>query len=147
MKYRLRSISTFSIARFGCLLGWIVTVIPSLICGLAAWQIAAAVQTWLEGWKHIDLSLLGFDYTFNLIDILQLRGLLDALQTVEGRTLPLLIGLVIAAGIVGGVLITFTLVVLGLGYNLLAWLTGGVVIELQESPRRETEALAPTPRA
>jgi hypothetical protein len=134
LKYRLRSISTFSIARFGCLLGWIVTVIPSLTCGLVAWQIAAAVQTWLEGWKRIDLSLLGFDYTFNLIDILQLTGLLDALQTVQGRTLPFLIGLVVVAGVLGGVLITFTLVVLSLGYNLLAWLTGGVVLELQEPP-------------
>jgi hypothetical protein len=134
LKYRLRSISTFSIARFGCLLGWIVTVIPSLTCGLVAWQIAAAVQTWLEGWKRIDLSLLGFDYTFNLIDILQLKGLLDALQTVQGRTLPFLIGLVVVAGVLGGVLITFTLVVLSLGYNLLAWLTGGVVLELQEPP-------------
>jgi hypothetical protein len=147
LKYRLRSISTFSIARFGCLLGWIVTVIPSLTCGLVAWRMAAAVQAWLQGWKHIDLSLLGFDYTFNLIDILQLKGLLDVLQTVEGRSLPLLIGLVVASGILGGALITFTLILLSWGYNLLAWLTGGVVVELQESPRRETEALAPTPRA
>jgi hypothetical protein len=134
LKYRLRSISTFSIARFGCLLGWIVTIIPSLACGLVTWRMAAAVQAWLEGWKHIDLSLLGFDYTFNLIDILQLRGLLHALQTIEGRSLPLLIGLVVASGILGGVLITFTLILLSWGYNLLAWLTGGVVLELQESP-------------
>lgn len=134
MKYRLRSISTFSIVRFGCLLGWIVTVIPSLTCGLVAWRMAAALQTWLEGWKHIDLSLMGFDYTLNLIDILQLRGLLDALQTIEGRSLPLIIGLVVVAGVLGGVLITFTLVLLSWGYNLVAWLTGGVVLELQEPP-------------
>ncbi len=132
MKYRLRSISTFSIVRFGCLLGWIVTVIPSLTCGLVAWRMAAALQTWLEGWKHIDLSLMGFDYTLNLIDILQLRGLLDALQTIEGRSLPLIIGLVVVAGVLGGVLITFTLVLLSWGYNLVAWLTGGVLVELQE---------------
>jgi hypothetical protein len=135
VKYRLRSINTFSIVRFGCLLGWIVTVIPSLTCGLAAWLMAAALQTWLEGWKHIDLSLMGFDYTLNLIDILQLRGLLDALQTIEGRSLPLMIiGLVIVASVLGGVLITFTLLLLSWGYNLVAWLSGGVVVELQEPP-------------
>jgi hypothetical protein len=135
VKYRLRSINTFSIVRFGCLLGWVVTVIPSLTCGLAAWLMAAALQTWLEGWKHIDLSLMGFDYTLNLIDILQLRGLLDALQTIEGRSLPLMIiGLVIVASVLGGVLITFTLLLLSWGYNLVAWLSGGVVVELQEPP-------------
>jgi hypothetical protein len=132
VKYRLRSISTFSIVRFGCLLGWIVTVIPSLTCGLVAWRMAAALQTWMEGWKHIDLSLMGFDYTLNLIDILQLRGLLEALQTIEVRSLPLMIGLVVVAGVLGGVLITFTLLLLSWGYNLVAWLTGGVVVELQE---------------
>ncbi|MEJ2558262.1 MAG: hypothetical protein P8186_19015 [Anaerolineae bacterium] len=132
MKYRLRSINTFSIVRFGCLLGWIVTVIPSLTCGLVAWRMTAALQTWMEGWKHIDLSLMGFDYTLNLIDILQLRGLLEALQTIEVRSLPLMIGLVVVAAILGGVLITFTLLLLSWGYNLVAWLTGGVVLELQE---------------
>jgi hypothetical protein len=139
VKYRLRSINTFSIVRFGCLLGWIVTVIPSLTCGLAAWLMAAALQTWLEGWKHIDLSLMGFDYTLNLIDILQLRGLLDALQTIEGRSLPLMIGLVIVASVLGGVLITFTLLLLSWGYNLVAWLTGGVVLELQEPPNHSAQ--------
>jgi hypothetical protein len=132
VKYRLRSINTFSIVRFGCLLGWIVTVIPSLTCGLVAWRMTAALQTWMEGWKHIDLSLMGFDYTLNLIDILQLRGLLEALQTIEVRSLPLMIGLVVVAAILGGVLITFTLLLLSWGYNLVAWLTGGVVLELQE---------------
>lgn len=139
IKYRLRSISTFSIARFGCLLGWIVTVIPSLVCGLVAWLTAATVQSWLEGWEQIQLSLLGFDYTFNLIEILHLDGVLGTLQTVEGRTLPLLAGLLVATSILGGVLITLTLVLLSWGYNLLAWLTGGVVVELQEPPELDPQ--------
>lgn len=134
MKYRLRHISSISIARFGCLLGWIVTVAPSLICGLVAWRLAVAFQAWLQDWEAIHLSLLGFEYTFDLVDLLQLKALLEVLGTIEGRTLPLLIALVIVMGILGGGLIALTLVVLGWGYNLLAWLTGGVVVELQELP-------------
>ena len=136
MKYRLRGINTFSIAKFGCLLGWMVAIIPSLTCGLVAWRVMLVVQTWLEGWEQIDLSLLGFDYTFDLIDLLQLKDLLITLQTVEGRALPLMIALVVAAGVLGGGLVTFTLIMLGWGYNLLAWLTGGLVVELQEIPKR-----------
>lgn len=134
MKYRLRGISTFSIARFGCLLGWVVTIIPSLACGLVAWRVVVTARTWLEDWERIDLNLLGFDYTFDLIELLQLENLLVALQTVEGRALPLLVALVVAVSVLGGGVIAFTLVGLGWGYNLLAWLTGGVVVELQELP-------------
>jgi hypothetical protein len=46
----------------------------------------------------------------------------------------LLIALLVVISILGGVLIAFTLIVLGWGYNLLALLTGGVVVELQEIP-------------
>jgi hypothetical protein len=139
MKYRLRSISTLSIARFGCLLGWIVTVIPSLTCGLVGWRLAVATRDWLEGWEHISLDLLGFDYTLDLIDILQLQQLLAILHTVESRALPLLAVLMIVTGIIGAALIAITLIVLGWGYNLLAWLTGGVVVELQEIPGSPTQ--------
>ncbi len=136
LKYQLRRISALSIARFGCLLGWLVTIVPSLACGLSAWWVVGAIRTWLEGWKPIDLGLLG---TLDPIDLVHLKALLEALQTVEGRALPLLIAVVIAAGILGGVLIAATLAVLGWGYNLLAWLSGGVVVELQELPSRPTQ--------
>ena len=136
MKYRLRSISALSIARFGCLLGWVVTLVPSLACGLSVWWVMGVIRTWLESWKPLDLGLLG---TLDPIDLVHLKALLEALQTVEGQALPLLIALVIAAGILGGGLIAATLVVLGWGYNLLAWLSGGVVVELQELPGRPTQ--------
>jgi hypothetical protein len=147
MKYRLQRISTLSIARFGCLLGWIVTVIPSLTCGLVTWRVVVAIRTWLEGWEQIDLSLFGFDYTFDLVDLLQLKELLASLQVVEGRALPLLIALMIAAGVLGGVLIAFVLILLGWGYNLLAWATGGIEVELGEVSNRHSSVSAlPTQR-
>jgi hypothetical protein len=136
MKYQLRRISAFSIARFGCLLGWLVTIVPSLACGLSAWWALSTVRSWLESWQTVDLGLLG---TLDPIDLVHLKALLVALQAVEGRALPLLIALVIAAGILGGGLIAATLIVLGWGYNLLAWLSGGVVVELQELPNRPTQ--------
>ena len=131
MKYRLRRISALSIARFGCLLGWLVTIVPNLACGLGVWWVEGIVRTWLESWKPIDLGLLG---TLDPIDLVHLKALLEALQTVEGHALPLLIAVVIAAGILGGGLIAVTLAMLGWGYNLLAWLTGGVEVDLQPVP-------------
>jgi len=107
---------------------------PSLTCGFLAWRLLVVVRDWLEGWEQISLNLLGFDYTFDLIELLQLKELLTTLQTVVSNALPLLLALTIAAGILGGLLIALTLVLLGWGYNLLAWLTGGIAVELQELP-------------
>jgi hypothetical protein len=134
MKYRLQGISTLSIAKFGCLLGWIVTLIPNLVCALTAWQLLAALRAWLEGLEQINLSLLGLDYTFDLVDILQLQEFLTTLQGVEGRAIPLMVALLIAASVVGGALVALVLILLGWGYNLLAWLTGGLEVELREIP-------------
>ena len=134
MKYRLNGISTLSIAKFGCLLGWIVTLIPNLVCALTTWQLLTALRAWLEGLEQINLSLLGLDYTFDLVDILQLQEFLTTLQGVEGRAIPLMISLLIAASVVGGALVALVLILLGWGYNLLAWLTGGLEVELREIP-------------
>ena len=141
MKYRIQRVSTSSIARFGCLLGWIVTVIPGLVCGLAAWQIVAAARDWLQSWEGFDLSLFGLDYTLDLVDLLQLQDVIATLQAIENRALPLLILLVIIAAVGGGAVIALILVLLGWGYNLLAWLTGGVEVELQELPPPANPAL------
>jgi len=134
MKYRLNGIGTLSIAKFGCLLGWIVTLIPNLVCALTTWQLLTALRAWLEGLEQINLSLLGLDYTFDLVDILQLQEFLTTLQGVEGRAIPLMISLLIAASVVGGALVALVLILLGWGYNLLAWLTGGLEVELREIP-------------
>ena len=134
MKYKLQGISTLSIARFGCLLGWIVTIIPSLTCGLVLWGILAALRNWLEGLEKLDLDVLGFEYSVDLIELLQLGEFLATLQTLAGRALPLLLALVIVMGILGGALVTLTLILLGWGYNLVAWLTGGLEVRIQEIP-------------
>ena len=134
MKYRLQSISTLSIARFGCLLGWVITVIPSLTCGLALWGILVAVGNWFESWERVSLEVLGLEYTADLIELLQLEEFLTTLQVVESRAFMLIVALVILVGVLGGGLIALTLIVLGWGYNLLAWLTGGLELELKEIP-------------
>jgi hypothetical protein len=134
MKYRLQGISTLSIARFGCLLGWIVTIIPSLTCGVFFWGGLAAIRNWLAGLGHLDLDLLGFETSIDLIELLQLEEFLTLLETLAGRALPLLLALVVVVAILGGLLVALTLIVLGWGYNLVAWLTGGLELELREIP-------------
>ena len=95
MKYSLQGISTLSIARFGCLLGWIVTLFPSLTCGLVAAGVLASLRSWLEGLEAISLDMLGFEYSLDLIELLKLGDFLAMLQTIQLRTLPLMLALVV----------------------------------------------------
>jgi len=48
---------------------------------------------------------------------------------------------VVVMSVASGLLIALTVYVTGLGYNFLAWLTGGLVVELKEvrapGPRRQ----------
>jgi phosphotransferase system glucose/maltose/N-acetylglucosamine-specific IIC component len=132
MKYKLQGISTLSIARFGCLLGWIVTIVPSLICGLVSWGLLTGVRSWLEGLESLDLNVLGFETSVDLVELLQLGEFLATLQTLAGRALPLLLAMVIVVGVLGGALVALTLILLGWGYNLVAWLTGGLEVQLEE---------------
>jgi hypothetical protein len=65
--------------------------------------------------------------------------------------LPLLLALVIVVGILGGALVALTLILLGWGYNLVAWLTGGLEVQLQEIPTQpalpsdDDKAISPPP--
>jgi hypothetical protein len=139
MKYRIRRISTFSIARFGCLLGWIVTVIPALACGFLGLQVAGVIRDWLESWEQFSINALGFQYTVDLIELLKLQEVVGALQTARDLATPLLISLLIVVAVGGGLVIAFFLILLGWGYNLLAWLTGGIEVELAEIPAPPAE--------
>jgi hypothetical protein len=134
MKYKIRRISTFSVARFGCLLGWIITVLPSLACGLLGLQVAAAVLDWLQSWEQFSIKALGFQYTLDLIELLKLQDVVAALQTARDLATPVLISLLIVVAVGGGLVIAFFLILLGWGYNLLARLTGGIEVELAEVP-------------
>jgi hypothetical protein len=134
MKYKIRRISTFSVARFGCLLGWIITVLPSLACGLLGLQVAAAVLDWLQSWEQFSIKALGFQYTLDLIELLKLQDVVAALQTARDLATPALISLLIVVAVGGGLVIAFFLILLGWGYNLLARLTGGIEVELAEVP-------------
>jgi len=102
------------------------------MCGGFFWGILAVIRNWLAGLEHINLDLLGFETSIDLIELLQLEEFLTLSETLAGRALPLLLALVIVVAILGGLLVALTVILLGWGYNLVAWLTGGLELELRE---------------
>jgi hypothetical protein len=132
MRYTIRRISLASLAKFGCLLGTLVSLLPSLLCSLSALRLLGLVRRWLEGWQEGEMEILGFTATLDFIELLGLEPALKLLQSIGPMSWTFFILAVVVMSLASGLLIALTIYVTGLGYNLLAWLTGGLVVELKE---------------
>lgn len=132
MKYTIRRISLFPLAKFGCLLGTLASLLPSLLCSLSILRLLDLVRRWLEGWREGEIEILGFTATLDFIELLGLEPVLKLLRNIGPVSWTFLILAVVLMSVASGFLIAFTVCVTGLGYNFLAWLTGGLVVELKE---------------
>jgi hypothetical protein len=142
VKYTIRRISLAPLARFGCLLGALASLLPSLLCGLSALRLLDLIRRWLEGWQEGEIEILGFTATLDFVELLGLEPVLKLLQqSIEPMSWTFLILAIVVVSVASGLLIALTVYVTGLGYNLLAWLTGGLVVELEgvraPGPRRQ----------
>ena len=59
MKVAIDRLNLASLGRMGCLLGAVVAFLPSLLCGLLGFALAAAASKWLESWQELTMSFLG----------------------------------------------------------------------------------------
>jgi hypothetical protein len=131
MKYTIRRISLAPLAKFGCLLGTLVSLVPSLLCSLIALRLLGLVRRWLEGWQEGEIEMLGFTATLDFVELLGLESVLRLLRAIGPMPWTFFILAVVLMSVVGGLLIALIIYLTGLGYNLLAWLTGGLVVELR----------------
>jgi hypothetical protein len=132
--YRIKSISLPSLAKFGCLLGGLIALAPSLLCGLTGLWAVGVTRRWLEGLQQLRINLPQPlpSLAINGVELLRLDQLLGWLQLVDNWSplfgLLVVLSLSLAAGLVLAVIVA----VVGLGYNLLAALTGGLEVELSQ---------------
>jgi hypothetical protein len=141
MKYIIHRISLAPLAKFGCLLGTLASLLPSLLCTLGALRLLGFVRHWLEGWQEGEIEILGFTATLDFVELLELEPVLKLLQAIRPMSWTFLILVVVVLSVASGFLIALIVYVTGLGYNFLAWLTGGLTVELKAvrapGPRRQ----------
>ena len=138
MQVRIRRVAPLSLGRMGCLLGLVAAFLPSFLCGILSVGFAALVQHWLESWQDFSISVLGRQVaTIDFVRLLQLEGVLDALRAVTGASgLVLVLGILLLALATGALLALITMLV-GLSYNAISAVTGGVQVELETiQPRK-----------
>jgi hypothetical protein len=131
MKVAIERLNLASLGKMGCLLGAVAALLPSLLCGILGVAMAALASRWLESWQDLTIAFLGREIArFDLVSLLHLEGVLEFLQALATASVPAvllgLLGMALASGLFLAVIIVLT----GLAYNLLASVTGGVVVEM-----------------
>jgi hypothetical protein len=132
VKVAVRRISLLSLAKFGCLLGAVAAFLPSVLCGLGSLVLARLLHGWLESWQEVDISVLGREIArFDPVHLLGLDKLLELLRILTAASAPVLILAVLVLALVSGALLAVVVSLVGLAYNLLAGVSGGLVVEMQ----------------
>ena len=130
-RYTIRRVSLMPFARFGCLLGALASFIPGLLCTFGGLWTAIALRRWLESWDQAKLDVLGTEVPLNFIALFGLKGLLEWLEKLSLASGLAGLAFFLFFSLAGGLLIGAIAFLVGLGYNFLARLTGGVVVELK----------------
>ena len=132
-RYRIRRVGLGSLSKFGCLLGALVSFLPSLILGYGGVVLASGLRSLLEGWERAQIHVLGQAIPIDVIALLNLESLLRTARTVDSLSSTLFILVVVLGTVLGGLLFLLVGDVGGWIYNLVARMTGGLEVELTEA--------------
>lgn len=141
MRYSVRRVAPGSALRLGCALGWLVMLPPALcVAGLLVRAVQAA-DTALGGLRDAQVDLP--DFQIPLVGVIELGtvpvdltgplGLDERARQVSdlaGQLPQLFAGATIGVVAVGAVVLALLVLLLSLGYNLLARLGMGLEVEL-----------------
>ena len=128
-RYRLRSLGLASLLRFGLVLGAVASAAPACLCAAGVSSLVTATRKLLESAAQARLSVLGQTLSLNLVEITRLQPLLDLLRSLEAVGFGLIV--LLAAGLILALAsaVALTALLVGLTYNLMASITGGLEYE------------------
>jgi hypothetical protein len=131
-RYKIRKINLLPLAKFGCLLGGLALFIPALVCSVGSLRIVAVLRNLLEKWQTSELNTGLIPVEVDFVKLLGLEMMLAFLTRLDDQRLVLTLLIVLVSVIGGGLLVAAGILLLGGIYNVLAALTGGLEVELQE---------------
>jgi hypothetical protein len=133
-RYSIRRVSVGSLSRFGCLLGVLVSFVPSLVLGCGGLLMVGGLRRLLEGWQQAQVQILGQPIPIDVIALLHLESLLRGARWADSLSWGLFFLFVALGSGLGGLLFLLVGDLAGWVYNLVAAFSGGLEVELTEAP-------------
>jgi hypothetical protein len=135
-RYVIQRIGLGSAGKFGLVLGILGSLLPGCLLAFLTRQAVALLRQGLEAAAQSRFSVLGQNVPLNLVELGRLTPTLEALRGLDA--LGWLLPLAVAVGwtVLGGLLVAATVLLLAIGFNLLAALSGGLEFTVSEHPSR-----------
>lgn len=134
VRYQVRRVSLRSLSKFGCVLGGLVSCVPSLAVASGGLLLVGGLRRLLEGWQRVEIHVLGQAIPIDVVSLLNLESLLHRVQQIDGLSWVLAILFVALTCVSGGLVFLVMSILLSWLYNFIATLTGGLEVELKEPP-------------
>ena len=137
MRYTIRRIAPWSALRVGCAVGWLVALCPALCLTVVAIQALQRINQAFQRIEPLDISVLGQPVArIDFLEILRLSGAAQTVARLTGNLQVTFLLLLLIVTLAGAAILAGALLLFCGGYNLLAWLGGGLEVELQETESR-----------
>jgi hypothetical protein len=130
--HRISRLGLRSLGKFGCVLGALVSWLPSLLTALLGLLLVRGLRRLMESWQGAGFRILGQEISIDVISLLNLAPVLHTVQQLDDLSWTLVILLVVVNSVLAGLIFLLMAFVLGGVYNLIARLTGGLEVELKE---------------
>lgn len=134
-QYQIRRISTTSVIRISFLLGWMVLLCPVLCVGGVSIQALRQINQAIIGVEPITLTVLGQEIAnIDLLNVLRLSETAQTIGQLNENVALTFTGIVVLLLLAGVIVGTGAMLLFSVGYNILASIGGGFVVELR--PKR-----------
>jgi hypothetical protein len=125
-----------SVGKFGLALGILGSLLPGCLLAFLTRQMVTLLRQGLEAAAQSRFSVLGQNVPLNLVELGRLTPTLEALRGLDA--LGWLLPLAVAVGwtVLGGILFAGTVLLLAIGFNMLAAVSGGLEFQVSERQNR-----------
>lgn len=135
-RYVIQRVALGSAAKFGLALGLLGSLLPGCLLAFLARQLVTVFHQVLESATQGRFSVLGQNVTLNLVDLAHLGPALETLRGLDalGWLLPAAVAL--GWTVIVGIVVAATVLLLAVGFNVLAAVSGGLEVQVAERNRR-----------
>ena len=131
-RYVIQRIRLGSAGKFGLTLGLLGSLLPGCLLAFLTRQMVTMLRQVLEAATQAQFNFLGQNIPLNLVELTYLAPTLEMLRRLDALGWLLPVALAVGCTVLGGLFIAATVLLLALGFNALAAVSGGLEFQVSE---------------